>query len=288
MRSRLPFNLLILRHWREAERPSNSGQLIPSCIENAQVVDLQASYKEVRGLIPRGNTWLLFPPSVDPSGSIVIPSRKGLPRPLPDTVVVVDGTWSEAHSMARKLEGIPRFLPLYGPRAFDRIRKPPSAEGMATSEAVAAMIEEVNPRAAACLDQVFAEFVTARKPGNVARKNPTWEWDASPAHRQHPNRGKSDWWQIRSIIPWERKSDSTRAGHREHGGHFWWVDIFVDVQKLGLVMADYTLIPMGRSPNRRQTAKYPYTNEGFQAMIDEVEMGIFSPMEYLALAATER
>ena len=168
---RVPFNLLIIRHWREAERQSNSGQLIPLCIENAVVVDLQSSYKEVRRLLPRGNTWLLFPPSVDSSNSIVVPSRKGLPRPLPDTVIVVDGTWSEAHSMVRKLSDIPRFLPLFGPRAPDRIRKPPSAEGMATSEAVAAMIEEVSPEAAACLDHLFVEFVTSHKPGNVARKN---------------------------------------------------------------------------------------------------------------------
>jgi DTW domain-containing protein YfiP len=163
----------VLRHWREKSRDTNSGQLVTDCIAGARVVDMvDESYKNLRAYLPKGNVWLLFPGSVDAAGQVSVPSRQGLPNPLPKTVVVVDGTWAEAQRMAKALSDLPRLLPLGGPRAAERLLAPPQAGAMATAEAIAALIEEVNPNAAACLDEAYAQHVEAQKTGNRVSSNP--------------------------------------------------------------------------------------------------------------------
>ena len=166
---KLPFNVVVLRHWREAKRATNSGQLITACISNAKVVDMQEQdYAAVLKSIPKGNTWLLFPSSEH------IPSQKGLPWPLPDTIVVVDGKWSEASKMASQLKHLPRFTPLYGPHAADRLLARPHAEAQATAEGISSVVREVSSKAADCLDEAYAKFVTQAKKrsGSTAKKNP--------------------------------------------------------------------------------------------------------------------
>ncbi len=172
---RLPFNIVILRHWREVDRNTNSGKLVPRCIANADVVDMtEPSYRNIPHFIPNTpGTWLLFPASVDAQGQLAVPSRKGLPRPLPKHIVVVDGRWSEASKMAAALKHLPRFTPLYGPHASDRLLARPHAEAQATAEAVASVVRELDAGVADCLDRKFAEFVEQgkRQSGSTALKN---------------------------------------------------------------------------------------------------------------------
>jgi len=167
------FDVVVLRHWREKGRATNSGKLVTECIKGARVVDMVAeSYKNLAAHLPKGNVWLLFPESVDATGDVVVPSHRGLPHPLPKTVVVVDGTWAEAQRMAKALPGLPRLVPRGGPRATERLLAPPQAGAMATAEAVAALIEEVDPYAAHCLDVAYSLHVEAQKTGNRVRSNP--------------------------------------------------------------------------------------------------------------------
>lgn len=134
-----------------------------------------------------------------------------------------------------------------------------------------------------------------------AKQNPVWKWD--PKGRAS---GEANWWTIRSALPWVRRSDYRHLDGHSHLGHlevddglprgngtryasggvqpYWWVDIFNDSRN-STVQANYQLIPM--TGQRRATAKYPYTNEGFEQMIAEVEMGILSPTEYLARSAED-
>ena len=162
-----PFDIVVLRHWREKNRDTNSGQLVTDCIAGARVVDMvDESYKNLAAHLPKGNVWLLFPESIDSAGNVVIPTHRGLPDPLPKTIVVVDGTWAEAQRMAKALPGLPRLVPQGGPRASERLLAPPQAGAMATAEAIAALIAQVDPHAAACLDRAYARHVTSLKKSN--------------------------------------------------------------------------------------------------------------------------
>jgi DTW domain-containing protein YfiP len=162
-----PFDIVVLRHWREKSRDTNSGQLVTDCIAGARVVDMvDESYKNLAAHLPKGNVWLLFPESIDSAGNVVVPTHRGLPNPLPKTIVVVDGTWAEAQRMAKALPGLPRLVPQGGPRASERLLAPPQAGAMATAEAIAALIAEVDPYAAACLDRAYARHVASLKKSN--------------------------------------------------------------------------------------------------------------------------
>ena len=165
--NRLPFDLVVLRHWREKSRDTNSGQLVTDCISGARVVDMvDESYKNLAAHLPKGNVWLLFPESIDSAGNVVVPTHRGLPDPIPKTIVVVDGTWAEAQRMAKALPGLPRLVPQGGPRASERLLAPPQAGAMATAEAIAALIAEVDPHSAACLDRAYARHVASLKKSN--------------------------------------------------------------------------------------------------------------------------
>jgi DTW domain-containing protein YfiP len=162
-----PFDIVVLRHWREKNRDTNSGQLVTDCIAGARVVDMvDESYKNLAAHLPKGNVWLLFPESIDSAGNVVVPTHRGLPDPLPKTIVVVDGTWAEAQRMAKALPGLPRLVPQGGPRASERLLAPPQAGAMATAEAIAALIAQVDPHAAACLDRAYARHVASLKKSN--------------------------------------------------------------------------------------------------------------------------
>lgn len=162
-----PFDIVVLRHWREKSRDTNSGQLVTDCIAGARVVDMvDESYKNLAAHLPKGDVWLLFPESIDSAGNVVVPTHRGLPDPLPKTIVVVDGTWAEAQRMAKALPGLPRLVPQGGPRASERLLTPPQAGAMATAEAIAALIAEVDPYAAACLDRAYARHVSSLKKSN--------------------------------------------------------------------------------------------------------------------------
>ena len=129
-------HFLLIRHWKERKKPSNTGRLVDYALPNSTLIDYGAP----------GETW-------DPSvldltnAALLFPSEDADPCTVaPDTVVVVDGSWPQARKLVNKLPGLkelPRLTvtPLDGHRT--RLRTPPIANGMSTIEAVAAAIDSI-------------------------------------------------------------------------------------------------------------------------------------------------
>jgi DTW domain-containing protein YfiP len=128
--------LVLLVHYREARKPTNTGQLAARCLAGSRV--------ELVGDRDRP----LRLPLVDPSEHAVLlyPADEAVPlselagRGTAITVIVPDGNWRQAAKMGRRIPGldrIPRVM-LGDPRPTEyRLRAEPQAEGLATLEAIA-------------------------------------------------------------------------------------------------------------------------------------------------------
>jgi DTW domain-containing protein YfiP len=128
--------LVLLIHYREARKPSNTGQLAARCLERSSVT--------VYG--KRGQT--LDPPAVgeDEIPLLLFPDDDAVPitqhaasaRPI--ALFVPDGNWRQASKVRRRAPGFSAMpcvtLPEAGPTEY-RLRAEPRAGGLATLEAVA-------------------------------------------------------------------------------------------------------------------------------------------------------
>lgn len=124
--------VLMLRHWNERVRTTNSGRWAALSLSRCEIVDhggpgarLDASTLSLEGAA------VLFPGAV---GSV--------PSPLPRTLVVLDATWSQARRMLQRIPEL-RTLPrvsLPG-RPAERLREPTVKEGMSTIEALAEALD---------------------------------------------------------------------------------------------------------------------------------------------------
>jgi DTW domain-containing protein YfiP len=130
-------HFLIIRHWKERRKPSNTGRLVDYALPNSMLVDYGAP----------GETW-------DPSvldltnAALLFPSEHG-PRctVAPDTVVVIDGSWPQARKLVNKLPGLKELPRLtVAPHGSDRtrLRTPPIANGVSTIEAVASALDWID------------------------------------------------------------------------------------------------------------------------------------------------
>ncbi|MCB9743545.1 MAG: DTW domain-containing protein [Alphaproteobacteria bacterium] len=151
-----PFELLLLRHWKEAFSSTNSARLARLALRGATLHDHGAP--EPHGPLPdlhaelsAPGTWLLFP--------------GGQEQAPPDLrrLVVVDGSWRQAARMVKRIPGLAE-LPRYSPPPRDparaRVRQQHTAGGMATLEAVArAVAGAAGEEAAAPLERLFALYV---------------------------------------------------------------------------------------------------------------------------------
>jgi DTW domain-containing protein len=135
---------LILRHVREAERPSNTGRLVALAMPNSRIVSCGGGDRI--GLSPVDDevlqapgTWLLWP-----DGTGTRPALSDLTPP--DRVVVLDGTWRQARRMYTRmpvLQAMPHLV-LPAPARFrNRLREQHRSDGMSTLEAVAAAITKL-------------------------------------------------------------------------------------------------------------------------------------------------
>lgn len=155
-------HVVILRHFKEELKTSNSARLAKLMLERCTLVDVGGSCPPVDpALLSQERTWLLFPPSGVGETTTIQP----LPSPLPPvrTLVVPDGTWAQVRRMVRRLPGLAELprLAMPGPqRASLRLRTPPSDWAMATIEAIAAALDVLeSPALGTALDQAFGEFV---------------------------------------------------------------------------------------------------------------------------------
>lgn len=124
--------VLMLRHWNERVRTTNSGRWAALSLSRCEIVDHGApgAPLDLSTLSFEGAA-VLFP-----GATAVVPS------PPPRTLVVLDATWSQARRMFQRIPVL-RTLPrvsLPG-RPAERLREPTVKEGMSTIEALAAALD---------------------------------------------------------------------------------------------------------------------------------------------------
>jgi len=144
--------LVIIRHWKERCRTSNTAQLLQRAIPGTVLVDYGAPGGPLdQGVLDVPSPVLLFPEG---------PTDDHL---KPETLVVVDGSWPQARKMVQRVPGVsklPRLCLQPSKRPPTRLRKPPMRSGMATIEAVARALDHLEGAGTgAPLDQLYDHFV---------------------------------------------------------------------------------------------------------------------------------
>ena len=144
---------LIVRHWKERRKPSNTGRFVNYALPESTLVDYGAP----------GEQW--DPSCLDvPTPALLFPDPSA---PIcdfhPSTVIVIDGSWPQARKLVNKLPGLkalPRLTIQPPPSAPIRLRTPPMDGGMSTIEAVAAALDELEgPSAGDPLRLLYSRIV---------------------------------------------------------------------------------------------------------------------------------
>lgn len=145
--------VVILRHYSERHRASNSGRLAHLALPNSEVIEIGAPERnEVTPQLGAG-AWLVYPDGAP---------RRESPVPPPTTLVFLDATWQQARRMRRRLSylrGVPP-LALAPVPAPDRFRAAPEVGMVSTIEAIATALRLVEGDGVAePLERVFAYAV---------------------------------------------------------------------------------------------------------------------------------
>jgi DTW domain-containing protein len=131
--------LVLLVHFREARKPSNTGQLAARCLARStvNVYGKPDQVLEAPVVSDAEVPLLMFPDPDAPPISQYAASDK------PIVLIVPDGNWNQARKAARRVSGsgpIPCVtLPAAGPTEY-RLRAEPREGGLATLEAIARAI----------------------------------------------------------------------------------------------------------------------------------------------------
>lgn len=130
----VPLRIVVVMHTTEANRPSNTGRLLPALLSDAFIVTRRGLLDAEPAPFPEcpGPVAVLFPDAdARPIDTLDAPPR---------TLLVPDGNWRQARRITRRepaLISTPRVcLPTGGP-PLARLRDHPDAERLATVEAVA-------------------------------------------------------------------------------------------------------------------------------------------------------
>ena len=121
-------NITIFRHYKESYRVSNSARLIKLCIQDSTIFDYGFRDQFLPEIDLEGAV-LLFPPTED--------SEVYTSTAPPKKIIIVDGTWKQAHKIRRRVKGLKTLphLAIQSTMDLARIRKPYFAGGMSTIEA---------------------------------------------------------------------------------------------------------------------------------------------------------
>jgi DTW domain-containing protein len=132
--------VVIVMHWKESGRSSNTGRLANLVLENSEVrfrgVPAQEPF-DSEGLVqPDGRTLVLFPGD----GAATLTPEHGQPGQGPLTLVVPDGTWRQARRARRHepaLAGLDKVQLPGGSLTKYRLRKAPDNGFLSTYESIA-------------------------------------------------------------------------------------------------------------------------------------------------------
>jgi DTW domain-containing protein YfiP len=144
-RLRVSVRVVVLRHASEIPRLSNSARWAAAALQGSVLVDHARGHPPsdaaVAEAIGEGPAALLFPSPHPPDPA----------APRPRTLVVPDGSWTQARRMVQRLaplRQLPR-LSLAPPPPGPRLRESTVAGGMSTLEAIAAALEQLGEGEAA-------------------------------------------------------------------------------------------------------------------------------------------
>ena len=150
-----PIPILVVRHWKERNKPSNTARLANLAIPNLRIVDY-------------GAPEAAWSPNILnlPEPALLFPGTNGpLLDYVPQTIVVVDGSWPQARKLVNKLPelaAMPRIEVAQPVQQPVRLRQPPIPEGMSTIEAIARLLDHLSgPGAGAPLDSLYQQVVTS-------------------------------------------------------------------------------------------------------------------------------
>lgn len=126
--------LIVVRHWKEALKPTGSAALLHRCMPHTTLLldyGARDAVFDDEALHAPGCV-LLMPPDPMPE----------TPLPLPDAarLVLVDGTWGQARRLAQRLPALarmPRWCISKPARQTDRLRQPHEPWARSTFEAAA-------------------------------------------------------------------------------------------------------------------------------------------------------
>ena len=150
-----PIPILVIRHWKERNKPSNTARLANLAIPNLRIVDYGAP----------GTVW--SPGTLDlPEPALLFPGTNTPPLDyIPQTIVVVDGSWPQARKLVNKLPELstmPRIEVAQSARQPVRLRQPPFPEGMSTIEAIARLLDQLSgPGTGEPLDALYQQVVAS-------------------------------------------------------------------------------------------------------------------------------
>ena len=125
--------LVLLVHYREARKPTNTGRLAARCLVGSRVAIVGDRDRPlpVPLVSPDETAVLLYP------GDDAVPLAA---TTVPLTVIVPDGNWRQAAKMGRRIPGLDHLprVTLVDPRPTEyKLRAEPRAGGLATIEAIA-------------------------------------------------------------------------------------------------------------------------------------------------------
>ena len=117
--------VVIIRHYREKYRSSNTGRLAHQALVNSEIVD-HGDPDAPTVLPPLDGAWVVFPGGQPMAAA---------PVPPPRQIVILDATWSQARKMFHKLDalrGLPLLPLLEAPMPAARLRKSPGEGRVST------------------------------------------------------------------------------------------------------------------------------------------------------------
>ena len=157
---KLATRVCVLRHRKEAYKPTNTGRLVALMLERSDIRVFGARDEELEAadLVDPARRALLLFPSAD---SQLLARDESDPRPV--TLIVPDADWRRAHKLAtreEKLAGVPRVHLPSGPPSNYRLRRHSDPRFLATFEAVARALGILEgPEVQAELERVFRMMV---------------------------------------------------------------------------------------------------------------------------------
>jgi DTW domain-containing protein YfiP len=171
----LQTHIALVMHRREVGKPSNTGTLALQLFSNSSCY-LRGVIHEPLDLsaldTPDRRTWVLFP-----SDTVEVLTREMVDEdPRPVTLVVPDGSWTQARRAVRRepiLSAARHVVPPAGAKTRYRLRQEHVEGGLATAEAVARALGIIEgPEAQAALEALFETKVSRILQEWSGRKGP--------------------------------------------------------------------------------------------------------------------